>query len=175
MRNYGDIPEIKGYAGLLYQVFMNLLSNAIDALEEVRNDKRITITTEFQNENCVVVKIADNGIGISPENQPKIFDAFFTTKPTRVATGLGLAISHQIIVEKHGGTISCKSEVGVGTEFTIALGVVPEVIAIAIKQQSSGDRALALGRGVLRYASMDWELESENLMPMKSHPKELSV
>lgn len=164
MRNYGDIPEIKGYAGLLYQVFMNLLSNAIDALEQVRNDKRITITTELQNEDCVVVKIADNGIGISPENQAKIFDAFFTTKPTGLATGLGLAISHQIIVEKHGGKITCKSEVGVGTEFTIAL---------PIKQQSSGD--WELGRGVLRHASMDWELESENLVPMESHPKELSV
>lgn len=164
MRNYGDIPEINGYAGLLYQVFMNLLSNAIDGLEEARNDKQITITTELQNEDCVVVKIADNGTGISPENQAKIFDAFFTTKATDVATGLGLAISHQIIVEKHGGKITCKSEVGVGTEFAIAL---------PIKPQSSGD--WELGRGVLRHASMDWELESENVVPMKSHPKKLSV
>ncbi len=164
MRNYGDIPEIKGYAGLLYQVFMNLLSNAIDGLEQARNDKQITITTELQNEDCVVVKIADNGTGISPENQAKIFDAFFTTKPTDLATGLGLAISHQIIVEKHGGKITCKSEVGVGTEFAIAL---------PIKQQSSGD--WEQGRGVLRHASRDWELESENLVPMESHPKELSV
>lgn len=123
IRNYGNIPEIKAYAGLLYQVFMNLLSNAIDALEASHNDKRITITTEVQEDNWVVVKIADTGSGISPSDQEKIFDAFFTTKPPGLGTGLGLVISHQIIVEKHGGRITCNSEVGVGTEFAIALPI----------------------------------------------------
>ncbi len=123
IRNYGNIPEIEGYAGLLYQVFMNLLSNAIDALEESKGDKLIAITTELQNDKCVVVKIADNGYGIPPENQAKIFDAFFTTKSPDANTGLGLAISHQIIVEKHGGKISCKSEERVGTELAIALPI----------------------------------------------------
>ena len=133
IRNYGNIPEIKGYAGLLYQVFMNLLSNAIDALEASQNDKRITITTEVQEDNWVVVKIADNGSGISADDRPKIFDDFFTTKPPGLGTGLGLVISHQIIVEKHGGTITCNSEVGVGTEFAIAL---------PIQQQSQGNWGL---------------------------------
>lgn len=128
IRNYGTIPEIKGYAGLLYQVFMNLLSNAIDALEASKKDKRITITTEVQRDNWVVVKIADNGSGISPGDQAKIFDAFFTTKPSGLGTGLGLVISHQIIVEKHGGTITCNSEVGVGTEFAIALPIQQQLL-----------------------------------------------
>jgi two-component system, NtrC family, sensor kinase len=140
IRNYGNIPEIKGYAGLLYQVFMNLLSNAIDALEVPKNDKRITITTEVQKDNWVVVKIADNGSGISPDDQEKIFDAFFTTKPPGLGRGLGLVISHQIIVEKHGGTISCNSEVGEGTEFAIAL---------PIQQQSLGNWRLGTDNGEL--------------------------
>lgn len=128
IRNYGNIPEINGYAGLLYQVFMNLLSNAIDALTDLSKDKRITITTECQNENWVVIKIADNGCGMSPENQCHIFDTFFTTKPRGVGTGLGLAISHQIVVDKHHGKITCQSEVGVGTEFAIALPINQESV-----------------------------------------------
>ncbi|HEY9669424.1 MAG TPA: ATP-binding protein [Coleofasciculaceae cyanobacterium] len=123
IRNYSDIPEIEGFAGLLYQVFMNLLSNAIDALEESENNKLIAISTTLQNKDWVVVKIADNGSGICVENQAKIFNAFFTTKPPGVGTALGLAISHQVIVEKHGGKITCKSEVGIGTEFAIALPI----------------------------------------------------
>ena len=128
IRNYGNIPEINGYAGLLYQVFMNLLSNAIDALTDLSKDKQITITTEHQNENWVVIKIADNGCGVSLENQRHIFDTFFTTKPRGIGTGLGLAISHQIIVEKHHGKITCQSEVGVGTEFAIALPINQESV-----------------------------------------------
>lgn len=123
VRNYGNIPVIEGYTGLLYQVFMNLLSNAIDALATAKKEKLITIVTACQDDNWIVVKISDNGAGISPEHQGKMFDAFFTTKPRGVGTGLGLAISHQIIVEKHYGKITCKSEVGVGTEFAIALPI----------------------------------------------------
>ncbi len=123
VRNYDKTPTIEGYAGLLYQVFMNLLSNAIDALEKSSENKLIAITIEYQDQDSVVIKITDNGLGISPENQAKIFDAFFTTKPRGVGTGLGLAISREIIVEKHGGKITCNSKEGVGTEFAIALPI----------------------------------------------------
>jgi signal transduction histidine kinase len=129
-RNYGNIPEIKGYAGLLYQVFMNLLGNAIDALaQQTSSNKQITIVTERQDEQWVMIKIADNGIGMPPEHQAKVFDAFFSTKPRGMGTGLGLAITHEIIVEKHGGKITCTSEVGVGTEFAIALPITQQPLA----------------------------------------------
>lgn len=126
--NYGDIPKIKGYTGFLYQVFMNLISNSIDALEETiarenSTDKELLITTERQDNNWVMVRIADNGCGIPPENKEKIFDTFFTTKPRGIGTGLGLAITRQIVEEKHGGKITCTSEIGRGTEFAIALPI----------------------------------------------------
>lgn len=123
--NYQEVPAIEGYAGMLSQVFLNVISNAIEALEEkdTREKQEIRIATEKLNENWVVVRIADNGVGISLENQAKIFDAFFTTKPQGIGTGLGLAISYQIIVEKHGGKITCNSEIGKGTEFVITLPV----------------------------------------------------
>ncbi|MDZ8260191.1 sensor histidine kinase, partial [Nostoc sp. ChiQUE01b] len=125
-RCYGDIPNIEGFSSSLYQVFMNIINNALDAVEEQHNTQdnpRITIATEFQDKNWVVVRIADNGSGIAPETLEKIFEMFFTTKPTGVGTGMGLSISHQIVVEKHGGRLSCKSQVGSGTEFTISLPV----------------------------------------------------
>jgi two-component system, NtrC family, sensor kinase len=128
VRSYGDIPNVSGYPGLLYQVFMNLLSNAIDALEEKTTDNpqflpEIKITTELGDLNLVVVRIGDNGSGISLENQSKIFETFFTTKPRGVGTGLGLAITYQIVVEKHRGKITCKSELDKGTEFTVFLPI----------------------------------------------------
>ncbi|MEP0868187.1 HAMP domain-containing histidine kinase [Trichocoleus desertorum AS-A10] len=125
-RNYGDLPVIEGFAGLLYQVFMNLLSNAIDALEEKpveEGSRQITIVTQRLDTDRVMVKIIDNGMGMPPEVQAQVFDMFFTTKPRGVGTGMGLAISHQIIVEKHGGTLECHSTAGVGTEFAIALPI----------------------------------------------------
>ncbi|MGM3308252.1 ATP-binding protein [Anabaena sp. WFMT] len=126
IRSYGEIPQIPGYMGLLYQVFMNLLSNAIDALEEKSHSNpqfspEITIITECLHNDWVMVRIADNGRGITPENKQKIFETFFTTKPRGIGTGLGLAITYQIVVEKHRGKISCNSEVDQGTEFVIAL------------------------------------------------------
>lgn len=126
--NYGDIQPVTGYTGLLYQVFMNLLINAIDALEEkVAQDRQfvpvITINTESMNSDWVVVRIADNGPGITTENQDKIFDTFFTTKPRGIGTGLGLAITHQIVVEKHGGQLTFNSALNVGTEFRVILPV----------------------------------------------------
>ncbi|WP_066382020.1 sensor histidine kinase [Anabaena sp. CA = ATCC 33047] len=128
VRKYGEIPTIPGYKGLLYQVFMNLLSNAIDALEEKAANNpefqpEITIITERCQDNTVTVRITDNGVGISPENQRKIFETFFTTKPRGIGTGLGLAITYQIVVEKHRGKITCKSELNHNTEFAIALPI----------------------------------------------------
>ncbi|MEB3830263.1 HAMP domain-containing sensor histidine kinase [Phormidium sp. CCY1219] len=128
IRNYGNLPPIEAYMGLLYQVFMNLLSNAVDALDEQTliqgvKGKEITISTEQIDERWVNVRIADNGPGISPENQEKIFAQFFTTKPRGVGTGLGLAISRQIVEDKHGGKIIVCSEVGMGTEFSITLPI----------------------------------------------------
>ncbi len=124
--NYGDIPSIEGFAGSLYQVFMNILNNALDALDAKQNPQnspKIAIATERLDNNWVVVRIADNGSGIAPEDRAKIFETFFTTKPRGVGTGMGLSISYQIVVEKHGGQLSCKSEVGSGTEFIIYLPI----------------------------------------------------
>jgi len=132
VKNYGSLPEVNCYPGQLNQVFMNLLANAIDALEEFDKGKtmeeiksqpdRITITTEVDDKKQnAIVRIKDNGPGISEEVKQKIFDHLFTTKQAGKGTGLGLSISRQIVVEKHGGKITCSSEVGEGTEFAIAL------------------------------------------------------
>ncbi|MCU0568719.1 MAG: ATP-binding protein [Oculatellaceae cyanobacterium Prado106] len=130
IKNYGDLPLIDCYAGQLNQVFMNLISNALDALEEYRNQQvfdgetkrssQITITTEAVP-NSVLVRIADNGGGISEAIQARLFDPFFTTKPVGKGTGLGLSISYQIVVEKHQGALTCMSKVGQGTEFSMEI------------------------------------------------------
>jgi signal transduction histidine kinase len=124
---YGDLPLVNCYAGLLNQVFMNLLANAIDVLEEdaatssqQKKQLAIYITTQAQA-GCVVIGIADNGRGMTKATKAKLFNAFFTTKPIGKGTGLGLSISRQIIVEKHGGTLDCISEPGRGTEFVITI------------------------------------------------------
>ncbi len=132
VKNYGNIPEVKCYAGQLNQVFMNLISNGIDALEESNEGKtfqdiekapnRITIGTEFSEERqSILVRIRDNGSGMPEEVKGKIFEQGFTTKGVGKGTGLGLAIARQIIAEKHGGTIEVDSTSARGTEFTIAL------------------------------------------------------
>ncbi len=141
-RNYGQLPQIEGFAGSLYQVFMNILSNAIDALDEqdlkgansakTANGTKppapsITITTERPDPDWIVVRIADNGPGIAPEHKARIFETFFTTKPVGIGTGLGLSISYQIVVEKHGGRLSCESELGQGTTFEITLPILHPV------------------------------------------------
>ncbi len=135
IKNYGNLPELKCYPGQLNQVFMNLLSNAIDALEEANKERnfaeiestqnRIVITTEIDEEKGeALIKIADNGPGMSEKVKQKIFDHLFTTKRVGKGTGLGLSISRQIVEEKHGGTLTCTSEFGKGTEFAIALPIV---------------------------------------------------
>jgi two-component system, NtrC family, sensor kinase len=141
IKEYANLPMVECYPGQLNQVFMNILSNAIDALEEnsqfsvlnyeltsstqnstltTQNFPTIRIRTEVI-ENQVMICIADNGSGIPSEVRQRIFDPFFTTKPVGVGTGMGLAISYQIITEKHQGTLKCFSEPGSGTEFAIAI------------------------------------------------------
>jgi PAS domain S-box-containing protein len=148
IKEYSDLPWVECYAGQLNQVFMNILSNAIDALEEASStmpeeDKTdssldpqgsaialesdrlpaIRISTEVGDHNTVIIRIADNGPGMSPQMQQQIFDPFFTTKPVGKGTGLGLSISYQIVVEKHGGQLKCFSTPGEGTEFWIELPI----------------------------------------------------
>lgn len=133
MTKYGNLPKIECFPGQLNQVFMNLLANAIDALEESNvgrsfseiadHPNRITICTDVMCEGHIKIKIADNGIGMEEEVKQQIFDHLFTTKGVGKGTGLGLAIVHQIAVEKHGGSIEVEAEPGVGTEFVIVLPV----------------------------------------------------
>lgn len=145
VKQYGTLPLIECYPGQLNQVFMNILSNAIDALDS-HNQKRTTeeiaadpakitiqtaaINSEPQHSNStgttpatIIVRIRDNGPGIPAANQLKLFDPFFTTKPVGKGTGLGLSISYQIVVEKHQGMLKCTSEPGQGAEFWIEIPV----------------------------------------------------
>jgi signal transduction histidine kinase len=117
-RRYGDVGRIKGHAGQLNQVFMNLLTNAAQALSG-RDGAQIEVVTR-RSDGKVVIEIGDNGPGIPPEIRPRIFDPFFTTKPPGQGSGLGLSIVHGI-VERHGGTIDVASELGKGTRFTVTL------------------------------------------------------
>jgi signal transduction histidine kinase len=134
---YGNLPQLECYAGQLNQVFMNLIVNAIDAIEEKNkrrsleiiedetnnNISRIDIITEYQEKGEIFIRIRDNGMGMSEAIRRKIFDPFFTTKPVGQGTGMGLSVSYQIITEKHKGTLQCTSILGEGTEFAIALPV----------------------------------------------------
>ncbi|MGB3208200.1 MAG: ATP-binding protein [Crinalium sp.] len=122
IKNYGDLPLVECFPAQLNQVFMNILSNAIDALleEESLPKKQIVIITEIINQQQIKVRIRDNGPGIPKDVKSKLFDPFFTTKPVGKGTGLGLSICNDII-EKHGGSIELNSEIGQGTEFVIIL------------------------------------------------------
>ncbi|MBO3461087.1 trifunctional serine/threonine-protein kinase/ATP-binding protein/sensor histidine kinase [Aetokthonos hydrillicola Thurmond2011] len=130
--SYGDLPEIECFPGQLNQVFMNILANAIDALDESNagrsfeeiqaNPNQITITTVISN-NQVQVKIADNGVGMDEQVKQKIFDHLFTTKPVGKGTGLGLAIAQQIITGRHNGTLTVNSTLDQGTEFLVSLPI----------------------------------------------------
>lgn len=119
-KEYGDIPEVYGMPSQLNQVFLNLLVNAAQAIPQ---QGEITIRSG-QGKGEVFVAIADNGIGIPAENLPKLFDAFFTTKPVGKGTGLGLSIAYNI-VQKHGGRLEVSSAEGVGTTFTVWLPIKP--------------------------------------------------
>jgi signal transduction histidine kinase len=122
-KHYGNLPLVECYPAQINQVFMNILGNAIDALQDNKDipEKTITITTEERSPN-VEIRIQDNGCGIAPDHLNKLFDPFFTTKPIGQGTGLGLAISYQII-EQHNGRIQVNSEPEQGTEFVIILPI----------------------------------------------------
>ncbi|MEH2401375.1 GAF domain-containing protein [Nostoc sp.] len=127
VKQYGELPPLVCYAAQINQVFMNILNNAIDTLENsVTNGKiidnpKILIRTEVIEGNTILIWIADNGCGISENMRSRIFEPFFTTKQPGQGTGLGLSISYQIIVQKHGGNIKCVSEPGNGCEFWIEI------------------------------------------------------
>ncbi|OUL27497.1 serine/threonine protein kinase [Nostoc sp. RF31YmG] len=136
IKEYGDLPEVACYAGQLNQMFMNILSNAIDALDDNNKEwstenennhqiqvPKIRILTELVDKNTIRIRIADNGLGMNAEVQQKIFDPFFTTKPVGSGTGLGLSISYQIVVDKHKGKLFCESTPGKGTEFVIEIPI----------------------------------------------------
>jgi PAS domain S-box-containing protein len=130
IKNYADLPQVKCALGQISQVFINLLGNSIDALEQriKENDPNVSaptiwISTEIVDENWVKIRIADNGQGIAKENLHQLFEPFYTTKPLGKGTGLGLSISKQIITEKHSGKIECHSELGKGAEFLIELPI----------------------------------------------------
>jgi PAS domain S-box-containing protein len=135
--DYGDLPNIKCYAGQLNQVFMNILTNAIDAIEDlfvsdrtsskhhldrpINNNGKISIRTEVLDNNWVSIRIRDNGLGMTESVRQRIFDPFFTTKPIGKGTGMGLSICYQIVTDRHGGTLECISEPGSGTELVIQI------------------------------------------------------
>jgi two-component system NtrC family sensor kinase len=144
IKEYGNLPEVECYAGQLNQVFMNILANAVDALEanpefsvskpELQNSSTLTpdlkpqvvpqiqICTEVRMEcKHVVIRIADNGCGMSETVKQQLFNPFFTTKPVGAGTGLGLSVSYQIVVDKHHGILKCTSAPGKGTEFWIEI------------------------------------------------------
>ncbi|MDZ8027174.1 MAG: sensor histidine kinase [Nostoc sp. SerVER01] len=133
VKEYNLFQLIKCYVGQINQVFMNIIVNAIDALDEYneqrsladikQNPSLIKIRTVMIEDNWVAIHIADNGPGMCEEVKAKLFQPFFTTKAVGKGTGLGLSISHQIIVEQHGGSIDCQSIPGKGTEFAIKIPV----------------------------------------------------
>jgi PAS domain S-box-containing protein len=145
VKEYGDIPLVECYAGQLNQVFMNILSNAVDALEELQVEFKeskgspvascplptIRISSEVKDGETLLIRIADNGTGMNEEVRRKLFDPFFTMKPIGKGTGLGLSISYQVVVEKHGGQLTCISEPGQGAEFRIEIPIRQQVIAQA--------------------------------------------
>ncbi|QKQ76850.1 sensor histidine kinase [Nostoc sp. TCL240-02] len=136
VKNYNDLPPLLCFPGQLNQVFMNLLANAVDALDESnyglkfdeikKNPNQITIhtaTIKTQDINYALIRIQDNGVGISVDVQQKMFGHLFTTKPVGKGTGLGLSIAYQIIVQKHRGTLEVKSVLGKGSEFIISIPI----------------------------------------------------
>ena len=142
VKEYGELPKVECYAGQMNQVFMNIIANAIDALDAQPDPKIIKITTLMgepepeangqqkslqPSEKFVVIRIKDNGPGMPEKVRTRLFDPFFTTKPVGKGTGLGLSISYQIVVEKHGGVLKCISEPGEGAEFWIEIPVKPPV------------------------------------------------
>ena len=143
-----DLKDIECCGGELNQVFMNILANAIDAIEESSSEKafeeiqsmphQIRICTKVSNANTASIKIYDSGLGISEDLCDRIFDPFFTTKPIGKGTGIGLSISWHIITEKHGGSLRCCSTPGQGTEFAIELPIRQKMREMAVSGSQIG-------------------------------------
>ncbi|MEG4506504.1 ATP-binding protein [Microcoleus sp. F6_B4] len=128
VKNYGNLPPVECYSGQLNQVFMNLITNAIDALDEVSQNQpyaalKISIATELAGSDRVRVRIADTGTGMTPQIKERMLEQFFTTKEIGKGTGLGLSIVYKILVENHRGSLRCESEPCKGTEFIIELPI----------------------------------------------------
>jgi signal transduction histidine kinase len=133
VKKFGDVGRVRGHAGQINQVFMNLLTNAAQALG-ARDKATITVETTG-DASGVVVKITDNGPGIPPDVLPRIWDPFFTTKDVGEGTGLGLSIVYEL-VERHGGSIECETKVGEGTTFTVRL---PRQISVGPRKAARTD------------------------------------
>jgi two-component system, NtrC family, sensor kinase len=133
IKHYGELPPVPCNPGELNQVFLNLISNAIEAIDSAAAQRQLTeppmlsIHTEQLDQATVLISIADNGVGIPVSIQPKLFDPFFTTKAVGKGTGLGLSISYQIITDQHHGTLTCHSQVGKGAIFAITLPLQPHL------------------------------------------------
>ncbi|MCD8486919.1 MAG: ATP-binding protein [Desertifilum sp.] len=150
IKHYGQLPLIECYAGQLNQVFMNILANAIDALDDFNasraaceldlNPAQIEIVTEQVSNDQIRIRIRDNGSGMPEEVAHRIFDPFFTTKPVGKGTGMGLAISYQIITERHQGQLICSSTLGQGTTFDIYIPIYQSYPVTAISQLEYADR-----------------------------------
>lgn len=133
IKDYGQLPLVQCYAGLLNQAFMNILTNAIDAINDYSKKRppeyeanysgTILISTQVFNSKQVIILIGDNGSGMTKEVYQRIFDPFFTTKPVGASTGLGLSITYKIIVEQHHGELQCISAPGKGTAFLIQIPI----------------------------------------------------
>ncbi|QIR41528.1 PAS domain S-box protein [Tolypothrix sp. PCC 7910] len=130
IKDYGNLPLVECYAGSLNQVFLNIMANALDALEDsliqgklTHNQPQISICTQQLPSKQIVIRISDNGPGIPEQVRQKLFDPFFTTKAVGKGTGLGLSISYQIITERHGGSLQCISSLNEGAEFIIEIPV----------------------------------------------------
>jgi signal transduction histidine kinase len=131
IKEYGNLPLVECYAGQLNQVFMNIITNALDAIEErdgarshqeiQQHPSYIRICSEVTGADQVRIRIADNGPGMSEAVQQRLFDPFFTTKSVGKGTGLGMSISYSIVTERHGGSLQCFSTPGKGTELVIEI------------------------------------------------------
>ncbi len=133
IKDYGALPPIDCYAGQLNQVFLNIMSNAIDALQEFGpcdREPTLWIRTKQIEENSIEIQIEDNGPGIDPQCQARLFDPFFTTKAVGKGTGLGLSISHAVVVDQHRGQLICSSQLGHGTVFTIQIPAIAAALLI---------------------------------------------
>ncbi len=145
-RHYGKLPPVQCYPGQLNQVVLNILTNAIDALDERHHadanqaSLTITLTTREWQPSWVEIAIADTGGGMTEDTQDQLFNAFFTTKPVGIGTGIGMSISHKIITEIHHGMIDCTSTLGVGTEFFIRIPVKPPAESPQVTELSRAAR-----------------------------------